>query len=36
MKTTFVNQVTMHAPSNGWMAICQRASRSIGVVGKKF
>jgi hypothetical protein len=36
MKTTFAKQVTMHTPSNGWMAICQRASRLLGVVGMKF
>jgi hypothetical protein len=36
MKTVFTKQVTMHSPSNGWMAICQRASRFIGIVGIKF
>ena len=36
MKTAIAKQVTMHTPSNGWMAICQRASRIIGVVGIEF
>jgi len=36
MKTAFTKQVTMHTPGNGWMAICQRASRLIGVVEIKF
>ena len=36
MKTAFTKQVTMHTPGNGWMAICQRVSRLIGVVGIKF
>lgn len=36
MKTTFSKQVTMHTPMTGWTAICQRASRLVGVVGMKF
>ena len=35
MKTTFVKMM-MHAPKNGWMAICQRDSRPLGNVGMKF
>jgi hypothetical protein len=36
MKPVFTKQVTLHSPSNGWMAICQRVSRFIGIVGVKF
>jgi len=35
MKTTFAT-MTKHAPVNGWMAICQRDSRLLGIVGMKF
>ena len=33
MKNTFVTTMKLHAPVNGWMAICQRYSRLIGVGG---
>jgi hypothetical protein len=36
MKNTFVKTVKTHTPVNGWMAICQRYSRLMGVVGVKF
>jgi hypothetical protein len=36
MKTTFATSMKTHAPVNGWMAICQRYSRPLGVVGVKF
>jgi hypothetical protein len=35
MKNTFATMKT-HTPVNGWMAICQRYSRPLGVVGVKF
>jgi hypothetical protein len=35
MKTTFA-KLMKHAPVNGWMAICQRDSRLLGIVGMKF
>jgi len=36
MKTTFATKTMKHTPVNGWMAICQRDSRSFGIVGMKF
>ena len=33
MNTTFTKQMKAHAPVNGYMAIWQRCSRPIGVVG---
>ena len=36
MKNTFVTSMQTHAPVNGWVAICQRYSRPLGVVGVKF
>jgi len=36
MNTTFATSMKTHAPVNGWMAICQRYSRPLGVVGVKF
>ena len=36
MKNTFAKSTMTHASVNGWMAICQRYSRPLGVVGVKF
>ncbi len=34
MKTTFA-KLMKHVPVNGWMAICQRDSRLLYIVGTK-
>ena len=36
MNNTFVKQVKTHTPANGCMAIWQRGSRLLGIVGLKF
>jgi len=33
MQTTFVKMTMLHSPVDGWMAICQRDHRLIGIVG---
>ena len=36
MKTTFATKMLKHAPVIGCMAIWQRGSRLLGIVGLKF
>jgi hypothetical protein len=36
MRTTIATKSLKHAPVNGCMAIWQRDSRALGIVGMKF